>query len=103
MFPSPYLLLKGLQYRVVLQQGVYPTSDYMDFRKKLVNDRDFAAKFKDCHTVEDLVAAAGREGFRFTAEEVRNNTELLPEELMTAAGGINVANAFNPERKIVDW
>ena len=37
-------------------------SDYMDFRKKLVNDRDFAAKFKDCHTVEDLVAAAGREG-----------------------------------------
>ena len=66
-------------------------SDYMDFRKKLVNDRDFAAKFKDCHTVEDLVAAAGREGFRFTAEEVRNNTEILPEELATVAGGVSIA------------
>lgn len=71
-------------------------SDYMDFRKKLVNDRDFAAKFKDCHTVEDLVAAAGREGFRFTAEEVRNNTEILPEELATVAGGVNIAkDAFS--------
>lgn len=71
-------------------------SDYMDFRKKLVNDRDFAAKFKDCHTVEDLVAAAGREGFRFTAEEVRNNTEILPEELATVAGGVSIAkDAFS--------
>lgn len=71
-------------------------SDYMDFRKKLVNDRDFAAKFKDCHTVEDLVAAAGREGFRFTAEEVRNNTEILPEELATVAGGIKNVFSVNP-------
>ena len=71
-------------------------SDYMDFRKKLVNDRDFAAKFKDCHTVEDLVAAAGRESFRFTAEEVRNNTEILPEELATVAGGIKNVFSVNP-------
>ena len=70
--------------------------NYMDFRKKLVSDCDFAAKFKDCHTVEDMVAAAGREGFRFTAEEVRNNTEILPEELATVAGGVHIArDAFS--------
>lgn len=66
-------------------------SDYMDFRKKMATDRSFAAKFKDCRTVEDVVAAAGREGFRFTAEEVRNNTEILPEELTTVAGGVSIA------------
>lgn len=71
-------------------------SDYMDFRKKMATDRSFAAKFKDCRTVEDVVAAAGREGFRFTAEEVRNNTEILPEELATVAGGVSIArNAFS--------
>ena len=66
---------------------------YRDFRAKLATDRDFAAKFKDCATVEALVEAAAREGYGFTAEEVRNNTEILPEELALTAGGLNIAPA----------
>ena len=77
--------------------------NYMDFRKKLAQDAAFRAKFDGCKTLEALIEAAAREGYSFTAEEVRNDTELLPEELTTAAGGFNVANAFNPERKIVGW
>lgn len=77
--------------------------NYMDFRKRLVQDAAFRAKFDGCETLDALIEAAAREGYTFTAEEVRNDTELLPEELTTAAGGLNVANAFNPERKIVSW
>ena len=65
-------------------------SDYVDFRKKVATDRSFAAKFKDCDTVEDLVAAAAREGYSFTAREVRDNTELLPEEVALASGGVGI-------------
>ena len=81
--------------------------NYMDFRKKLATDRDFAAKFNDCATVEALVKAAVREGYSFTAEEVRNNTEILPEELATVAGGVSIAkNAFGGGPAIargLDW
>lgn len=77
--------------------------NYMDFREKLAQDAAFRAKFDGCETLDALIEAAAKEGYTFTAEEVRNNTELLPEELTTMAGGINAANAFNPERKIVNW
>ena len=77
--------------------------NYMDFRKKLAQDAAFRAKFDGCETLDALIEAAAKEGYTFTTEEVRNNTELLPEELTTAAGGLNVANAFNPERKIIGW
>ena len=77
--------------------------NYVDFRKRLAGDAAFRAKFEGCETLDALIEAAAREGYSFTADEVRNNTELLPEELTTAAGGINAANAFNPDRKIVAW
>ena len=81
--------------------------NYIDFRKKLATDQDFAAKFNDCATVEALVKAAAREGYSFTAEEVRNNTEILPEELATVAGGVSIAkNAFGGGPAIargLDW
>ena len=68
--------------------------DYMDFRKKLATDRDFAAKFIEYNTPEALVTAAAAEGYIFTAEDIKNNTNILPEELSIAAGGINAANTF---------
>ena len=77
--------------------------NYMDFRKKLAGDAAFRAKFDGCKTLEALIEAAAREGYSFTADEVRDNTELLPEELTTAAGGLNVDKAFNPDRKIMGW
>ena len=72
--------------------------DYMDFRRRLAKDAAFRAKFDNCETLDALIEAAAREGYGFTAEEVRNNTKLLPEELATAAGGnfcLNTANAFS--------
>ena len=62
-------------------------SDYVDFRKKAATDRSFAAKFEDCDSVEALVAAAAREGYSFTVEDIKNDTELLTEEVALAVGG----------------
>ena len=61
--------------------------NYIDFRKKLVADDDFAKKFAGCKTPADLIKAAAAEGFTFTEDDIKNNTELLPEELEKSAGG----------------
>ena len=76
---------------------------YMDFRKRLAQDAAFRARFEGCETLDALIEAAAKEGYTFTAEEVRNNTELLPEELTTATGGIKAANAFDRQPKIGVW
>ena len=60
---------------------------YIDFRKKIATDKEFAAKFAECKTPEALVEAAAKEGYEFTVEDINENTELLPEELELAAGG----------------
>ena len=61
--------------------------NYMDFRKKIATDKEFAAKFTDCKSPEALVETAAKEGYSFTVEDIKSNTELLPEELEKAAGG----------------
>ncbi|MBR5337252.1 MAG: Nif11-like leader peptide family RiPP precursor [Lachnospiraceae bacterium] len=61
--------------------------NYIDFKKKVINDKSFAGKFKDCKDLPALIEAAAREGYIFTEDDVKNNTELLPEELASAAGG----------------
>ena len=63
--------------------------NYLDFRRKLAADPEFGAKFKDCRTPEALVEAAAKEGFEFTLDDIRNNTEILPEELENVAGGVS--------------
>lgn len=70
--------------------------DYKDFRRKLSTDTEFARKFDACETVEALIEAAAREGYSFTVEDVKNDTELLPEEAALVAGGgrLNVSGAF---------
>ena len=67
--------------------------NYTDFRKKLVADADFAKKFAGCKTPADLIKAAAAEGFAFTEDDIKNNTDLLPEELEKAAGGSWIASA----------
>ena len=67
--------------------------NYADFRKKLVADLDFAKKFADCKTPADLVKVAAEEGFIFSEDDIKNNTELLPEELEKAAGGSWIASS----------
>ena len=58
----------------------------MDFKKKLLADNEFAAKFADYKTVEALIEAAAKEGYTFTAEDMKN-AEILPEEIEKVAGG----------------
>ena len=65
--------------------------NYTDFRKKLVADEAFAKKFAGCKTPADLIKAAAAEGFTFTEDDIKNNTELLPEELEKSAGGSWIA------------
>lgn len=69
--------------------------DYTDFRKKIAADKDFKAKFTACKTCEDLVSAAAAEGYFFTAEDIRNNTEILPEELENVAGAGFIIQPFD--------
>ena len=61
--------------------------NYIDFRKKLATDKSFGAKFADCKTPAALIEAAAKEGFTFTEDDIKNNTDVLPEELEIAAGG----------------
>ena len=61
--------------------------DYLDFRRKIVADRNFAEGFRGCMTPAALIEAAANAGFIFTEDDMRNNTELLPEELEAASGG----------------
>lgn len=61
--------------------------NYIDFRKKIVADKEFGAKFAGCKTPADLIKAAAAEGYTFTEDDIKNNTDLLPEELEKSAGG----------------
>ncbi len=61
--------------------------NFVDFRKKLAGDKEFAGKFADCSTPAKLVEAAAKEGYTFTVDDINNATELIPEELAVAAGG----------------
>ena len=62
--------------------------DFLDFRRKIVADRVFASKFVNCRTPQALIEAARLEGFNFTEEDMKNNTDLLPEELEAMSGGV---------------
>ena len=58
-----------------------------DFRRAVAADKAFAEKFAACKTPEALVEAAAREGYTFTIEDIRNNTEVSLEELERTTGG----------------
>ncbi len=61
-----------------------------EFKEKVMQDEAFAAKFKDAKTPEAVVAIAVQEGFTFTVEDIKNNTELTDAELESAAGGDSI-------------
>ena len=61
--------------------------DYIEFRKKIATDDDFAKKFTDAKDPATLIKLAAAEGFNFTEDDIKNNTEILPEELEKSAGG----------------
>ena len=57
-----------------------------EFNEKIHQDKEFAAKFRDLRTLEDLVAAAAKEGFTFTVDDIKKQTELTDDELDRASG-----------------
>ena len=60
--------------------------NYADFKKKVKEDKTFAAKFKDVKDFDALVKAASAEGYSFTADDVKNE-KLSVEDLDAVAGG----------------
>ena len=63
---------------------------FKEFKEKMVKDKAFAAKFKDVKDTAALVKLAKTEGFTFTVEDVKNNTELTGAELESVAGGDSI-------------
>jgi len=61
-----------------------------EFKEKIIADPAFAAKFANVKSAEELVSLAKKEGFTFTVEDVKNNTELTAAELEGAAGGATI-------------
>lgn len=83
--------------------------DFRDFRRKLATDNAFAKQFENCHSPEELVAAAAQEGYSFSVEDIKNDTELLPEEIAQVSGGgpmmpsqLSVSTAYRPSPKIMN-
>jgi predicted ribosomally synthesized peptide with nif11-like leader len=58
-----------------------------EFKEKIMSDEAFAKKFENVETPEDVVSIAAKEGFSFTADDVKNNTALTEIELKAVAGG----------------
>lgn len=63
---------------------------FIEFKEKVMKDEAFAAKFKGVSSPAKLVELAKAEGFSFTVEDVKNNTELTSEELESVAGGASI-------------
>ena len=58
-----------------------------EFMEKIAADADFAAKFENVKTAEELVELATKAGYSFTVDDVKSNTELNDAELEAVAGG----------------
>jgi predicted ribosomally synthesized peptide with nif11-like leader len=63
-------------------------AQFKEFKEKIPGDAEFAKKYEDAATVADLVAPAAGDGFVFTEDDVKNDTELADAELRGVAGGI---------------
>ncbi len=63
---------------------------WKEFKEKLMSDKEYAKKYADAETAEDVVEIASRDGYNFTAEDVKNNSELTEAELEAAAGGTTI-------------
>jgi predicted ribosomally synthesized peptide with nif11-like leader len=58
------------------------------FKEKFIAETDFAVKFKDAKTAEDVVELAKSEGFEITVEDIK---ELRDSELENVAGGNEIS------------
>ncbi len=58
-----------------------------EFKERIMNDDEYAKKFAEIQSTEDLVEMACKDGYIFSVEDYENNTELTDAELEAAAGG----------------
>ena len=63
---------------------------FKEFKEKVVSDKEFAAKVKALKSLEEAVELGKSEGYSFTADDVKNNTELTEAELAAVAGGAGI-------------
>jgi predicted ribosomally synthesized peptide with nif11-like leader len=61
-----------------------------EFAEKAAADKDFAAKFENVQSAEELVKLASEEGFSFTVDDVNENSELSDDDLEGVAGGRSI-------------
>ena len=60
---------------------------FKEFKEKVVSDKAFAEKVKALKSVEAAVDLGKAEGYEFTVDDVKNNSELTEAELAAVAGG----------------
>ncbi len=61
-----------------------------EFKERIMTDEAYAKKYIDISSPEDLVEIASEDGYTFTVDDVKNNTELTDAELEAAAGGRSI-------------
>ena len=71
--------------------------NYTDFRKRLVSDPEFANKYNSCGDIGDMIKAAAEDGYIFTEEDVKNETELLLDDLLDDVSGGDAAEFLSKQ------
>jgi predicted ribosomally synthesized peptide with nif11-like leader len=68
---------------------------FKEFKEKILGDKAFAAKVKALKSLEAAVELGKQEGYVFTINDVKSNSELTEAELAAVAGGGEWAMAKN--------
>ncbi|MDR1916289.1 MAG: Nif11-like leader peptide family RiPP precursor [Synergistaceae bacterium] len=62
---------------------------FKEFKERVMSDKSFEEKIKSLKSVEEAVELGRAEGYSFTVDDVKNNSELTEAELTAVAGGIS--------------
>ena len=60
---------------------------WSDFKSRIDADDEFRALFEELESMEEIIEAAEKHGYTFTAEDVQDDTELTLEDLAAVTGG----------------
>jgi predicted ribosomally synthesized peptide with nif11-like leader len=66
---------------------------FKEFKEKVLSDKALEEKVKALKSVEAAVELGKEEGYVFTVEDVKNNSELTDAELEAVAGGYSTLMA----------
>jgi predicted ribosomally synthesized peptide with nif11-like leader len=60
---------------------------FKEFKERVLSDKAFGEKVKALKSLEAAVELGKEEGYVFTVDDVKNNSELTEAELAAVAGG----------------